>query len=57
MAVDQIKKDRELIVLSDAEHKRWMDAFKPLIAQQGRRGEKAGLPARGLLGAYGDDRV
>ncbi len=53
MAVEQIKKDRELIVLSDAEHKRWMDAFKPLIASKVAEAEKAGIPAKGLLGAYG----
>ena len=53
MAVEQIKKDRELIVLSDAEHKRWADAFKPLISSKVAEAEKAGLPAKGLLGAYG----
>ena len=53
MAVEQIKKDRELIVLSDAEHKRWMDAFKPLIASKVAEAEKAGIQAKGLLGAYG----
>jgi tripartite ATP-independent transporter DctP family solute receptor len=53
MAVDQIKKDRELIMLSDAEHKRWMDAFKPLIASKVAEAQKAGIDAKGLLGAYG----
>jgi TRAP-type C4-dicarboxylate transport system substrate-binding protein len=53
MAVEQIKKDRELIMLSDAEHKRWLDAFKPLIASKVAEAEKAGIPAKGLLGAYG----
>jgi TRAP-type C4-dicarboxylate transport system substrate-binding protein len=53
LAVEQIKKDRELIMLSDAEYKRWMDAFKPLISQKVAEAEKAGLPAKGLLGAYG----
>jgi TRAP-type C4-dicarboxylate transport system substrate-binding protein len=53
MAVEQIKKDRELIVLSDAEHKRWADAFKPLISSKVAEAEKAGLPAKGLLSAYG----
>ena len=52
-AVEQIKKDRELIMLSDAERKRWMDAFKPLIASKVAEAEKAGLPAKGLLGVYG----
>lgn len=53
MAVEQIKKDRELIMLSDAENKRWMDAFKPLIASKVADAEKAGIQAKGLLGAYG----
>jgi TRAP-type C4-dicarboxylate transport system substrate-binding protein len=53
MAVEQIKKDRELITLSDAEYKRWMDAFKPLIASKVAEAEKAGLPAKALLGTYG----
>jgi TRAP-type C4-dicarboxylate transport system substrate-binding protein len=53
MAVEQIKKDRELIVLSDAEHKRWMDAFKPLISAKVAEAEKTGLPARQMLAAYG----
>jgi hypothetical protein len=53
MAVEQIKKDRELIVLSDAEHKRWVGAFKPLISAKVAEAEKAGLPAKGLLAAYG----
>jgi TRAP-type C4-dicarboxylate transport system substrate-binding protein len=53
MAIEQIKKDRELIMLSDAEHKRWMDVFKPLIAAKVAEAEKAGIQAKGLLGAYG----
>ena len=53
MAVEQIKKDRELIMLSDAEHKRWMEAFKPLIAAKVAEAEKAGISAKRLLGAYG----
>jgi hypothetical protein len=28
-------------------------AFKPMIARKVEEGEKAGLPARGLVGAYG----
>ena len=30
-----------------------LTAFKPMIQQQVAAGEKAGLPARGLVGAYG----
>jgi TRAP-type C4-dicarboxylate transport system substrate-binding protein len=52
-AVEQIKKDRELILLADAERKRWIDAFKPLIASKVAEAEKAGLPAKGLLSVYG----
>jgi len=52
-AIEQIKKDRELIMLSDAEHKRWMEAFKPLITSKVAEAEKAGIPAKGLLGVYG----
>jgi TRAP-type C4-dicarboxylate transport system substrate-binding protein len=52
-ALEAIKKDRELILLSDKEHQRWLDAFKPLVQKKVEEGEKAGLPARGLIGAYG----
>jgi TRAP-type transport system periplasmic protein len=52
-AIEAAKKDRELIVLSDKENKRWLDAFKPLIKETVEKGEKAGLPARGLVSAYG----
>ena len=34
------------------ERQRWIDAFKPMIKQRVEDGEKAGLPARGLVGAY-----
>ncbi len=46
------KKDREVIVLSAQERQRWINAFKPMIQKQVEAGEKAGLPARGLVGAY-----
>jgi TRAP-type C4-dicarboxylate transport system substrate-binding protein len=52
-AVAQAKKNRELIVLPPQEQKRWAAAFKPLIQRQVEAGEKAGLPARGLVSAYG----
>jgi TRAP-type C4-dicarboxylate transport system substrate-binding protein len=52
-AIDAVKKDRELITLSADERKRWQDAFRPLIQQKAEEGEKAGLPARGLINAYG----
>lgn len=52
-AIAAAKKDREVILLSDQERQRWVNAFKPLIAQKVEEGEKAGLPARGLISAYG----
>jgi TRAP-type C4-dicarboxylate transport system substrate-binding protein len=52
-AIAAAKKDREIVMLSDAERKRWLDAFKPLINKSVADGEKAGLPAKGLIGAYG----
>ncbi|MBX9761338.1 MAG: TRAP transporter substrate-binding protein [Beijerinckiaceae bacterium] len=47
------RKDREVITLDAAERKRWLDAFKPHINERVAEGEKAGLPARGLVTAYG----
>ncbi len=47
------KKTREIITLAPQEQKRWAAAFKPMIEQQVAAGEKAGLPARGLVSAYG----
>jgi TRAP-type C4-dicarboxylate transport system substrate-binding protein len=52
-ALDAAAKDRELIKLSAEESKRWREAFVPLIKEKAREGDKAGLPASGLLGAYG----
>lgn len=52
-AVAAAKKDREIVMLSEAERQRWITAFKPLIAAKTAEGEKAGLPAKGLIGAYG----
>ena len=42
-----------MITLDAAERKRWLDAFKPHINERVAEGEKAGLPARGLVSAYG----
>ena len=39
--------------LSAQERARWVNAFKPMIGRKVEEGEKAGLPARGLVGAYG----
>jgi TRAP-type C4-dicarboxylate transport system substrate-binding protein len=52
-AIEAVKKDRELITLSTEEHGRWLQAFRPLINRKAEEGEKAGLPARGLLTSYG----
>jgi TRAP-type C4-dicarboxylate transport system substrate-binding protein len=52
-AVEAAKKSRELIELSAQERQRWVDAFKPMIRRKVEEGEKAGLPARGLVSAYG----
>jgi TRAP-type C4-dicarboxylate transport system substrate-binding protein len=53
LAIEAAKKDRDVILLSKAEHQRWLDAFKPMIKQKVDEAEKAGLPGRGLVGAYG----
>ena len=47
------RKEREVITLDAAERKRWLDAFKPHINERVAEGEKAGLPARGLVMSYG----
>jgi TRAP-type C4-dicarboxylate transport system substrate-binding protein len=54
-ALDAIKKDsnKELILLSAAEKKRWLDNFKDLIRAKAAEADKAGLPGTGLAGAYG----
>jgi hypothetical protein len=52
-ALDAAKKDRELITLSADENKRWREAFRPLIKAKAAEGDKNGLSATGLLGAYG----
>ena len=43
----------ELIPLAAAERQRWLAAFKPMIQRQVDEAEKKGLPAKGLVGAYG----
>jgi TRAP-type C4-dicarboxylate transport system substrate-binding protein len=52
-SLEAVKKSKELIPLSAQERARWVAAFRPLIARKVDEGEKAGLPARGLIGAYG----
>jgi TRAP-type C4-dicarboxylate transport system substrate-binding protein len=52
-AIAAAKKSREIIMLSADERKRWAAAFKPMIEREVQTAEKAGLPARGLVTAYG----
>ncbi len=52
-AMAAAKKTREVITISPQEAQRWTAAFKPMIRKQVEDGEKAGLPARGLVAAYG----
>jgi TRAP-type C4-dicarboxylate transport system substrate-binding protein len=47
------RKDREVIELDPKERQRWIAAFKPMIQKQVEENEKAGRPARGLVGSYG----
>jgi TRAP-type C4-dicarboxylate transport system substrate-binding protein len=46
-------KKYELIPLADKERQRWIAAFKPMIQRQVEAAEKNGLPAKGLVSAYG----
>ena len=52
-ALAEAKRSREMIPLTPQERQRWVEAFKPMIQRQVAAGEKAGLPARGLVSAYG----
>lgn len=52
-ALAAARKDRELITLSDDERGKWIAAFRPLIERKAEEAEKAGLPGKGLVGAYG----
>jgi TRAP-type C4-dicarboxylate transport system substrate-binding protein len=52
-AIEAAKKDREVVMLSPEERNRWLAVFRPLITRKAEEGEKAGLPARGLLSSYG----
>ncbi len=51
-AIDAAKKGKEVISLSKQEYQRWVEVFKPMIQKQVEAGEKAGLPAKGLVSAY-----
>jgi TRAP-type C4-dicarboxylate transport system substrate-binding protein len=54
-ALEAIKKDsnKELILLSAEEKRRWLANFGPMIRAQAEAADKAGLPGSGLAGAYG----
>jgi TRAP-type C4-dicarboxylate transport system substrate-binding protein len=52
-AITAAKKTREVFPLTAQERQRWINAFKPMIQRQVEEGEKKGLPARALVGAYG----
>jgi TRAP-type C4-dicarboxylate transport system substrate-binding protein len=52
-AIALAKKDKDVIMLSEAERQRFVNAFKPLIQSKVAEGEKAGLPAKALVSAYG----
>ncbi len=51
-AIDAAKKGKEVIPLSKSEYQRWTKAFRPMIEKAVADGEKAGLPAKGLVGTY-----
>jgi TRAP-type C4-dicarboxylate transport system substrate-binding protein len=50
-----VKKDpnKELILLSADEKKRWLESLKPLIRAKAEEADKAGLPGGALVKAYG----
>jgi len=53
-AIEQAKTRKyELIPLAAAERQRWLAAFKPMIQRVVNEADKAGLPGKGLVGAYG----
>lgn len=53
VSLEAAKKERELIPLTAAERQRWVQAFRPLIQRQSETADKAGLPGKGLVSAYG----
>jgi TRAP-type C4-dicarboxylate transport system substrate-binding protein len=53
LGVTEARKNREVIELDAAERQRWQDAFRKHVADRVEEGEKAKLPARGLVAAYG----
>lgn len=52
-ALEAAGKTREVIPLSAEERARWLAAFRPMIVRKVEEGDRAGLPARGLVSAYG----
>ncbi|MGE0627850.1 MAG: TRAP transporter substrate-binding protein [Hyphomicrobiaceae bacterium] len=53
IAAVRANKDKELIELSADEHKKFMDAFRPLIKSTAEAGDKRGLKATALVKSYG----
>ena len=53
-AVEQAKadKNREVIVLAEAERKKWLDLFKPVIKEAAAEAEKKGLPGNEFVKLY-----
>jgi len=53
-AIEEAKNRKyDLISLAATERQRWLAAFKPMIQKQVDEAEKKGLPAKGLVSAYG----
>jgi TRAP-type transport system periplasmic protein len=52
-AIEAAKKGKQVIPLAAQERQRWQAAFRPMIQKKIEEGEKAGLPARDLVNAYG----
>ncbi len=53
-AIEEVKNRKyDLIPLTADERKRWDAAYKPMIAKMVADAEAKGLPAKGLVGAYG----
>lgn len=51
-ALDQAKKQREVFVLPEAEFKKWVEVFQPLIKNTAAENDKKGLPGTDMLKAY-----
>ncbi|MGE3246548.1 MAG: TRAP transporter substrate-binding protein [Beijerinckiaceae bacterium] len=52
-AVEAVRKSRNLITLTDAQNKEWLEGFRKHINETVAAGDKAGHPATALAKAYG----